>query len=781
MPGEGFGVCVGGRLHHLREPPVVLASRVRRELRDDRLADAVVDRLHDFAPAAHAPAHEVPSLKEVDQLVRRCELCRAAHRRHGQRAASHGDDLDESSGFLREACQAFGDHLVECDLGVAGVVMLARRAARELFHEERAPVGLAANRLGHLAGRVVVRGQERERETPGIVGLERPDVDVVRRRARWPSRVELGQKWRRVRVLCAIGEDEHHRWRVRWAHELEEQGRAVGVAPPDVVEVDHQRTTAREAAEQLPQRGESAAANAQGVGDRLLGDALDAGHPPQDGKQPCERPDVLWKRDPVLGLVDVHQMATQRVDHAVDGLVRDGLPLVRASAKDDRVAPPHEVVEEVLHEHRLARSGRPRKANRDVSSAPCQAEGRAQRAQVRLTADETGPGRTVRRQGGRKGVAGVAQAAKDVGAEQPLLGVTFEERAAKLVEISGDAVHGLRRRRRVDRALQPDHVDERSAEGRGSHEGLVEHHAHAVPVRGGRRTVLEALLGRHVPRRADHLSHLAEVLVARARELRRHAEIEEHDAALGSHEHVRRLDVAMQLSVRVQRVDPLDELPEGRAQAIEVRRGGPSRPACVAARVGGCLMNARLRLRGQHLPRRQAGRAVLDSRRPRLEYVRQKVRAVHELHRKEDAIDVACHKLVQAHQVRMMHAGERPKLVLEEIERLRPEVEERLERDVLSPLPVTTLVDRSHPAPTDAAHDLEALRPLPVEGLGRRVCGCTGDLVFHRDDGGLWIPHGTNQFTTTSRRKKALGRRIPKGQARRMLRDTPPEPTRRPP
>ena len=134
-------------------------------------------------------------------------------------------------------------------------------------------------------------------------------------------------------------------------------------------------------------------------------------------------------------------------------------------------------------------------------------------------------------------------------------------------------------------------------------------------------------------------------------------------------------------------------------------------------------MNARLRLRGQHFPRRQARGAVLDSCRPGLEHVRKKVRAFDELHRKEHAIDVACHKLVQPHEVGMVYAGEGPKLLFEEVKRLRPEVEERLQCDLLPPLPVASLVDRAHPAATDAAHDLEARRPLPVQGLSRRVNG----------------------------------------------------------
>ena len=96
MSGQLLDVRVGGSLHHLREPLVVRANRVGRELRDDRLADAIVNRLHDVAPVAHAVAHEVPSLEEVDESSGRLDPCRLADRGHGQRAPSHRDDLDQS-------------------------------------------------------------------------------------------------------------------------------------------------------------------------------------------------------------------------------------------------------------------------------------------------------------------------------------------------------------------------------------------------------------------------------------------------------------------------------------------------------------------------------------------------------------------------------------------------------------------------------------------------------------------------------------------------------------
>ena len=56
------------------------------------------------------------------------------------------------------------------------------------------------------------------------------------------------------------------------------------------------------------------------------------------------------------------------------------------------------------------------------------------------------------------------------------------------------------------------------------------------------------------------------------------AEVEQHDPALARHDHVRRLDVAVQLAGRVERRDPLGELPQGRAEPGRSARR--HRPPC---------------------------------------------------------------------------------------------------------------------------------------------------------------------------------------------------------
>ena len=95
-------------------------------------------------------------------------------------------------------------------------------------------------------------------------------------------------------------------------------------------------------------------------------------------------------------------------------------------------------------------------------------------------------------------------------------------------------------------------------------EGLEEHHAHAVPVAGRRDGQAGRLLGRHVGGRAEDVL-LGALVPAIAPLLGHQAEIEEHDPTLASDDHVRRLDVAVQLPRRVEPRDPVGELASRRA------------------------------------------------------------------------------------------------------------------------------------------------------------------------------------------------------------------------
>ncbi len=142
-----------------------------------------------------------------------------------------------------------------------------------------------------------------------------------------------------------MGKDEHHRRRERRAREIEEQRGAVGVAPLRVVDVDDEGPTAGQGEEEFAQRPERAPSNALRVDDGLLARLADARHATEDGEQAGERPRVPRLHEGALEVVDVHQVAAERIDDAVEGLVGHRLSLVGAPSKHDRIPFFHPIVE----------------------------------------------------------------------------------------------------------------------------------------------------------------------------------------------------------------------------------------------------------------------------------------------------------------------------------------------------------------------------------------------------------------------------------------------------
>ena len=127
--------------------------------------------------------------------------------------------------------------------------------------------------------------------------------------------------------------------------------------------------------------------------------------------------------------------------------------------------------------------------------------------------------------------------------------------------------------------LPAHHLHDAPVEGRLAREGLVEHHADAVHVRGrANRLAGEDLLRRHVRRRPDEAGVGGR---GDAAQIGGHAEVEhDHAAGLG-HEHVRGLQVAVDDPRAMERVEAAHELPHRLAQAgfvvarrPAVRRGG---------------------------------------------------------------------------------------------------------------------------------------------------------------------------------------------------------------
>ena len=189
-------------------------------------------------------------------------------------------------------------------------------------------------------------------------------------------------------LLLPIRQDQQDGRRVRRTDEIEDQRRAVGVAPLGVVDADDHRPPRGQRRQQGPARAERAPTHPLRIEDGLGCERADARDASQHGEQAPQRRHVLGPPEGPLGVGKVHQVSTERIDDAVDGLVRHRLPLVRLSSKHDRLAPLDQAVEKVLEQGRLAHArstahahGRPAARARDLERV-------AQRADVRLAPDE---------------------------------------------------------------------------------------------------------------------------------------------------------------------------------------------------------------------------------------------------------------------------------------------------------------------------------------------------------------------------------------------------------
>jgi hypothetical protein len=96
---------------------------------------------------------------------------------------------------------------------------------------------------------------------------------------------------------------------------------------------------------------------------------------------------------------------------------------------------------------------------------------------------------------------------------------------------------------------------------------------------------------------------------------------------------------------------------------------------------------------------------------------------VHQLHR-EEPLPVVAVELAEAHQIRVLHVGERAELVLEPVERVGAEVLQRLERDYRAGLAIVGLVHDAHSAVPQPAAQLESRR---LQLALQHTCGSLPD------------------------------------------------------
>ena len=266
---ERLGVDTRHRHEHPRQAGVEGPERRRRDVRDDRLADAVVRHLDDLAPVTQPGADEPPRLQVRDGLVERpVDTCGIAHDRDGQGPRADGDDeLDETTGDLRERRHPFRHDVVETDgarrARRAAPRLRARhpdrverraRAARKLLDEEGTPARLAGDRLRGLARRRVRRVEEGSRERRGVARVERAEHEIANLGAHRPSLEYPGEERARGCVLLSVREADQDRRVERRPHQVEQQPGAVDVAPLRVADAEDERRLRRETRRGSPRR-----------------------------------------------------------------------------------------------------------------------------------------------------------------------------------------------------------------------------------------------------------------------------------------------------------------------------------------------------------------------------------------------------------------------------------------------------------------------------------------------------------------------------------------------
>ena len=210
------------------------------------------------------------------------------------------------------------------------------------------------------------------------------------------------------------------------------------------------------------------------------------------------------------------------------------------------------------------------------------------------------------------------------------------------------------RRGRVELPLSAKHVGCGTGEGKPPGERLEQRHADGVPVGRLRRARARSGFGCHVSGRAA--GGVRAVIVGSRNELGDQTEVEDHHARLGCDEHVRGLDVAVELAEAVQGRYAVYELPKRRHEAL-VRAPGVALTSQVLNEVG----------------------------------------APHELHREETA-GVVGEQLVQADQIGMHDIREASKLTFQSVRVSRCRVTQCLEGHDFVPDRVVYLVDDPHTA-----------------------------------------------------------------------------------
>jgi hypothetical protein len=257
---QRLGVVVAGARERAGDATVACGQlRVGQRTRND-LANTVVVHL-EFAPAvSRAGADQALALQ---RSLHRVAVVFDARRQH-RHAKLHG--LAEDCQHLEQALRLGGqfEHALAYRLGEPqGTLPSPQR--RELTKKQRAPAGLARQRLDHGGTGVTKQGA---RQVPD--GLQRKfahrHIANERGTLACTHAPQRADERRCLGIFAAVRADEEQGRRIGTAEQCCQQWFTVGVGPLQVVDEQHHRTLVGHAMQELSERQKRPAALFGGIG-----------------------------------------------------------------------------------------------------------------------------------------------------------------------------------------------------------------------------------------------------------------------------------------------------------------------------------------------------------------------------------------------------------------------------------------------------------------------------------------------------------------------------------
>ncbi|MCY1008834.1 hypothetical protein OV079_25410 [Nannocystis pusilla] len=658
-----------------------------RQGADDQGAAAVVQRLDAGRVVAAAELDQPRGVQAGQAGVDVGRVAEGPREQAGrQRGAGGGHQVERGAVARGEVVDPRLETCLEGqglggELGEVGVGELVDQRLEHV----RVAAGLVGDRRGPRLGRQAGGDQEGARGRVGVALVEAADVeagDVELGQHAQLQALELVADQRRAGPLGVVGDDQQQRRGVGRGQQLGQQAHAVGVAPVEVVEEQDQAAARGQGGEQALERGEGLAPRllVGHAGAGALGQLAHRRDPLQHREHARELAGVGAEQRRELERLERAEVVGEGVDQTVERLERDGLVLVAAGREGDDVAARLEGAEEAVDEARLADAGLAAQVDAGGAAAGGGGEALVERVELGLATEQHRAAGHRRRRRQRRAAAPRQQ----LGPGGPLLGVAAQQLADQRRQVLRQA--GAARRGRLLALLGEEDLRVAAGERQLAGERLVEHHADGVPVAGRGRELAGALLRRHVKRSAR-----GRLVVVAAGDRGDQAEVEDDDAAARGDEHVRRLEVAVEQALLVQRGDAEHELADQRAQAAVA-----------------------------------VGRAHEGAER------RAQVDAADVLHRDEPQVALRV-QLVQRDEVRVADLGHAAELVLEAVQLRGAHAEQRLHGDALARARVGRLVYGAHAAGAERAQDPVRADLAGQCGRRRRLrAGSLHDALFGR-------------------------------------------------